>query len=293
VTHFLYRTYAKVNLSLEIVGKRPDGFHELVSLVHTINLADDLRVAPASELLTRIEGMYIDPETNLIWRAARLLMQQTGERRGAELTLVKRIPAAAGLGGGSSDAASTLIGLNRLWGKRLPLHALEALAAQLGSDVPFFVRGGAALMQGRGEDLTPLRPVVGQWLALLVPAHTIEDKTRRLYAALGADDFSSGEASRRAAQRLMRDQRLLDDDCVNGFERASKEVFTGLSEAWSEAERRSGRRFHLSGAGPALFAFARSRADAMQTVGTLQDLGQTFSVRTVKHARASISIVDE
>ncbi len=149
----LYRCYAKVNLTLEILRRRDDGFHELASLVHTISLADDLRIEQSDELLTRVEGLAIDPETNLVSRAAELLARTTGERRGAELSLVKRIPAAAGLGGGSSNAATTLVGLNTFWGSQLGLQDLEQLAAELGSDVPFFVRGGAALMRGRGDNL--------------------------------------------------------------------------------------------------------------------------------------------
>src|SRR5436853_5434335 len=111
MAHLLYRCYAKVNLILEVLGRREDGNHDLASLVHTISLADDLRIDSAGELLSRVEGLDIDPDTNLVNRAARLLAGTTGVRSGAELTLVKRIPAAAGLGGGSSDAATTLVGL--------------------------------------------------------------------------------------------------------------------------------------------------------------------------------------
>src|SRR4051794_4958829 len=124
----LYRCYAKINLTLEILGKGPDGFHDLVSLVHTIDLADDLRVEASDHLLTRVEGLDIEPETNLVSRAAALLSTTLHERRGAELSLLKRIPAAAGLGGGSSDAAATLVGLNALWSSRLGLPALSQMA---------------------------------------------------------------------------------------------------------------------------------------------------------------------
>src|SRR5438067_7385639 len=115
MAHLLYRTYAKINLTLEVLGRRDDGYHELASLVHTISLADDLRISAADALVTRVEGLVLDPATNLVWRAAQLLWSVADGRRGADLTLVKRIPAAAGLGGGSSDAATTLVGLNRLW----------------------------------------------------------------------------------------------------------------------------------------------------------------------------------
>ena len=285
----LYRSYAKVNLTLEVLRKRDDGFHELASLVHTIGLADDLRIEPADELLTRVEGLDIDAETNLVARAAELLMTRTNERRGAEMSVVKRIPAASGLGGGSSDAATTLVGLNGLWGTRLGFSSLIELAAELGSDIPFFVRGGAALMRGRGDELEPLPELKAQWLVLLIPRHDIIDKTRRLYAALQPSDFSSGEATVKAAERVQSGQALADDELVNGFERAARTVFTGLSDVWAEAEHVCHRRFLLSGAGPALFALASDRADARRQVARLAHIdAERHAVRTVKHARASL-----
>jgi 4-diphosphocytidyl-2-C-methyl-D-erythritol kinase len=285
----LYRCYAKVNLTLEILGKRADGFHELASLVHTINLADDLRVEPADALLTRVEGMAIDPETNLVARAAEQLSLRLKDRQGAELSLLKRIPAAAGLGGGSSDAATTLAALNVLWGTRLSLRQLMPLAAGLGSDVPFFMRGGAALMRGRGEELAPLPPRIGQWLVLLVPTHDVQDKTRRLYASLQPDDFTSGELTSRAAQRLKRREALEPSELVNAFERAARGVFPGLSETWEQAERLCQRKFFLSGAGPALFAVAAGRADARGQAAALARVGgAAYAVRTVNRARTSI-----
>jgi 4-diphosphocytidyl-2-C-methyl-D-erythritol kinase len=283
----LYRSYAKVNLTLEILGRREDGFHELASLVHTIGLADDLRIDASDELLTRVEGLDIDAETNLVARAAELLAARTRERRGAELSLVKRIPAAAGLGGGSSDAATTLIGLNSFWGTELNLAELEQLAAELGSDIPFFIRGGAAVMRGRGEELESLAPLDGQWLILVVPPHDVIDKTRRLYSLLEPSDFTSGQVTARVAEQLRRGEALTDLQLANGFERAARMIFPGLSEVWTEVERLCTRRFHLSGAGPALFAFASDRSDARTQVARVQRLVPAYAARTVKHARVA------
>ena len=282
----LYRCYAKVNLTLEILGRRPDGYHDLVSLVHTIGLADDLRIDSADELLTRVEGLDIDPDTNLVSRAAELLAGATGTRYGAELSLVKRIPSAAGLGGGSSDAATTLVGLNTLWNTRLGPRRLLELAAELGSDVPYFVRGGAAIMRGRGELLERLPPINGQWFTILVPEHDILDKTRRLYAALEPADFTSGETTNGALTRWREGLPLAEDLLVNSFSGAARAVFSGLEDLWAQAEKRCERRFFLSGAGPALFALARDRADARRQASELGP--NAFAARTVAHARASV-----
>jgi 4-diphosphocytidyl-2-C-methyl-D-erythritol kinase len=291
VPHLVYRCYAKINLTLEVLRRRADGYHELASLVHTIGLADDLHIDSANELLTRAEGLDIEPDANLVALAAQLLASATRVRAGAELTLNKRIPTAAGLGGGSSDAATTLVGLNTLWGTGVHLAELTRLAAELGSDVPFFVRGGAALMRGRGEDLDVLPAMPGQWFVIVVPAHDVVDKTKRLYAALEPTDFSAGDVTALAAQRLRQHLPLIEDHLTNAFSRPARVVFAGLAPLWTEVEAICRRRFFLSGAGPALFALAADRADARRQEARLARLGlATYAVRTVKHARASIRL---
>jgi 4-diphosphocytidyl-2-C-methyl-D-erythritol kinase len=289
--HLLYRCYAKVNLTLEVLGKRSDGYHDLASLVHTISLADDLRMDSATRLLTRVEGMDIEPSANLVAQAAQLLTASisSSSHLGAEVTLVKRIPAAAGLGGGSSDAATTLVGLNRLWDCRLGIAELTNLAAELGSDVPFFVRGGAALMRGRGEVLEALPSLVGQWLIVVVPSHDVLDKTRVLYQALRPSDYSAGDATARAVAGVRKRLPLAAADLTNAFTRAAREIFPGLSTSWAECERVCGRGFYLSGAGPALFSLASDRTDARRQVATLARIGlPAYPARTIKHARAAL-----
>jgi 4-diphosphocytidyl-2-C-methyl-D-erythritol kinase len=284
-----YRCYAKVNLCLEVLGRRADGFHDLATVVHTISLADDLRIVAADDVVTRVEGITAI-ENNLVTRAAYLLASTTGVRAGAELSLVKNIPVAAGLGGGSSDAAATLVGLNRLWRTGLGTAALSGLAAQLGSDVPLFVHGGAALLRGRGEDVRPLPPLTDQWLVLAVPTFTLANKTASLYAALSPGDFSDGSLSLAAAAQLRAGARLADIQLTNAFTRAAKEMFPRLSEIWADLEERAQRPFHLSGAGPALFGLAASRHEARELARRLAMPNvQTFATRTVATARASIS----
>lgn len=290
VTHLEYRCYAKINLTLEVLRKREDGFHDLASLAHTISLADELHLDSASTLLSEVDGLDLSVETNLVTRAARLFFSATQTPEGARLRLKKRIPAAAGLGGGSSDAASALVGLNALLSTGLEISELARLGAMLGSDVPFFVAGGAAVMQGRGEQLQALPPLRGQWLLLVVPSHAIADKTARLYAALEPTDFSSGSATARVADQLTQGLPLGEEHFVNAFSRAARRVFPDLSALWATAERLCERRFFLSGAGPALFALAHDRLDARrQQAGLGRDGISAFIVQTVQHARATIA----
>lgn len=150
---------AKLNLFLHIVGKRADGYHLLQSVFVLIDWADTLHVEVRGDgRLARHDVLGGDlPADDLCLRAARLLQAETGCTLGADIHLEKRLPAGAGMGGGSSDAATTLLALNRLWGLRLPLERLLALGLKLGADVPFFLGGGPAFVEGIGEILHPLR----------------------------------------------------------------------------------------------------------------------------------------
>lgn len=284
----VYRCYAKVNLTLEVLGRRADGYHELASLVQTVSLADTLRVAPAEAISCTVGGLSLLEEENLVLRAASLLQAHTGAPAGAALTLGKRVPAAAGLGGGSSDAAAALVALNRLWGTRLPMRRLADLAVRLGSDVPFFLRGGTALMRGRGEQLDWLPPMPPRWLVVLAPPHALPRKTAALFGALAPTDLGDGARTLALAERLQRRVPLRELDLVNGFARVARGAFPRLAEAWETAERLAGRPFHLSGAGPALFALADNAEDARQVARRVRTLGFPARVaRTVRRGHAA------
>lgn len=152
--------YAKVNLTLDVLCKRPDGYHDLESVMQTVSLQDDISITVGTGKLWALtcdqEGIPCD-ERNLAWRAARVFFDETGlESEGLEIRIVKRIPSQAGLGGGSSDAAAVLRGLNRYYGDPLTSSALAELGAKVGSDVPFCVVGGTVMCKGRGERMRPL-----------------------------------------------------------------------------------------------------------------------------------------
>jgi 4-diphosphocytidyl-2-C-methyl-D-erythritol kinase len=171
---------AKLNLFLHVVGRRPDGYHLLQSVFVLIDWADTLHFERRDDRrLHRHDLGPALPADDLSLKAARALQQASGTRYGADIHLDKQVPWAAGLGGGSSDAASTLLALNRLWGLHWPRAELQKLAAPLGADVPFFVGGQNAFVQGVGDDLTPI-DVPPQWLAVLKPAAGLE--TAKIFA---------------------------------------------------------------------------------------------------------------
>ena len=168
------RSPCKVNLLLNILGKRQDGFHELETVLQPIPVFDTLRCAPAGqglELSCNHPSLPVGPE-NLVYRAAELFLREAKIESGVRIHLEKRIPLAAGLGGGSGNAATTLLALNQVFDRPLDFTQLTSLAAQLGSDVPFFLQSKPALGVGRGEQVTPLESfpaLQGMWIFLIHP----------------------------------------------------------------------------------------------------------------------------
>ncbi|EKE70614.1 4-(cytidine 5'-diphospho)-2-C-methyl-D-erythritol kinase [Gallaecimonas xiamenensis] len=163
---------AKLNLFLFITGRRPNGYHDLQTLFQFVDFGDELHFSPRSDgqiqLLTDFAG--VPPEDNLIVKAARLLQQKTGCSQGADIRIDKRLPMGGGLGGGSSNAATTLVGLNRLWGTEVDLDTLARWGLTLGADVPIFVRGKAAYAEGVGEIFTDADPAQPWYLVVVPPA---------------------------------------------------------------------------------------------------------------------------
>nr|WP_315168091.1 4-(cytidine 5'-diphospho)-2-C-methyl-D-erythritol kinase [uncultured Limnohabitans sp.] len=172
---------AKLNLFLHITGRRPDGYHLLQSVFMLIDWCDTLHFEKRSDGQISREDLTVKlPADDLITRAARLLQQHTGSTAGAHIAIEKRIPAQAGMGGGSSDAATCLLALNQLWDLRLDLPTLEKLGLQLGADVPFFLRGRNAWVEGVGEQITPIElPPAQFWV--IKPAAGIE--TSQIFAS--------------------------------------------------------------------------------------------------------------
>lgn len=164
--------YAKVNLALNVLQRREDGYHEVETVLHTIGLHDVITLRETGEgiQVSAADGEDIPTgPDSLVHRAAALLREAYRVDRPVEIEVRKRIPVAAGLGGGSADAAVTLIGLAQMWKLRLDRHALHTLAGRLGSDVPFFLGGGAAVAMGRGERVQPLPPLPSTWVVLARP----------------------------------------------------------------------------------------------------------------------------
>ncbi len=261
---------AKVNLTLEIVGKRADSYHAIETLMVAIDLFDTLefRDEPSGELRLTCEPATLPngPE-NLVWKAAEAFRRRTGTTNGATIRLTKRIPHEAGLGGGSSDAATTLLALNRLWRQNLPLAELATIAADVGSDVAFFLHAPAAICTGRGEIVTPV--AMGRTLDIVVVKPNVGLSTREVYrrVTVPLHPLCSTDAC----------QALTDGDVA----KLASELHNRLQEpafAAAPLVERTYRRLaalgplgcQLSGSGSALFALCKDRTDAIRIADAMR-----------------------
>ena len=254
---------AKLNLTLEVLGRRDDGYHEIRSVIQAIDLSDRLtfEAAGATEISCTMPGW--NAEESLVTRAVDLVSDETGSDLGVAIEIEKRIPLISGLGGDSSDAAAVLLALNRLWQLALPLEKLHELTARLGSDVPFFLGSGTALMEGRGEQLTALPSPETTWAVIVVPrVAAVSGKTARAYGRLEAGDFTVGEHTERLTTILASGSSLDGELLYNAFER------TVFAEAGPAVECRNmmqadgADNVHLAGSGPGLFTLLSDKAAA-------------------------------
>ncbi len=272
---------AKLNLTLEVLGKRRDGYHEIRSVLQTINLCDDITFRSSQVVTVKSDIPEWAPEKSLVMKAADLLRKTTGCLKGAALEISKRIPLVAGLGGDSSDAAAVLRGLNELWGLGLAHDELLQLAAELSSDVAFFLHGGTALVKGRGEKVTPLPPFPHRWVVLVVPGvPRLPGKTGQMYARLKASHFTDGQATERLADELRKGKE--PSVLFNTFEKVAFSRFSELRVYRDHIRKLGAETLHLAGSGPSLFTLLadRTRAEDLYTRCKNQSM-ETYLVETL------------
>jgi 4-diphosphocytidyl-2-C-methyl-D-erythritol kinase len=266
---------AKVNLTLEVLGRRADGFHEIASVVQIVSLADMLSFEPDDTVKLSCNIQELCTPDNLVVRAVEVLRAATGCKKGARIELTKVIPVAAGLGSGATDAAATLIGLNTLWQLGLPLGKLAELGGDLGSDVPFFLCGGTAVARGRGEVVTPLRSAPRLWMVLLTPAvGPVPGKTGQMYARVKESHFTGGEHTNRLIGQLGEGRSVGRSLLYNVFDEVAFDFFQGLPECRERFARAGARYVHVAGAGPTLFSPVENEAQGRAIVRKLEADGQ-------------------
>ncbi len=273
---------AKVNLFLRVTGKRADGYHLLDSLMVPVSLSDELDI----EVRSSGSGIVVvcdDPtvpggKTNLAYRAAALLLQETGIKAEVIIHLHKMIPAGSGLGGGSSDAAAVLKGLNDLLALGLRQEELLALGARLGADVPFFISCRPARMGGVGEIVTPIEGLPALWLVVIVPTFAIS--TAWAYARF--DDLPSIESPLPVIEPFLRGHWPLHDLLVNDLERAVLPHYSAIAHLKEELRHLGAGGAAMSGSGSAVFGMFRTEEEAQRAAKALMGQRGVFVVKTLE-----------
>jgi 4-diphosphocytidyl-2-C-methyl-D-erythritol kinase len=259
----LLNAAAKVNLVLEVLGKRDDGYHELVTVMQTVDLSDRITLEDADILELRSNAPDVPADgRNLALKAATALRDAAGVTGGARITLDKRIPVAAGLGGGSADAAAVLLGLNRLWQLRWPVARLDEVATGLGMDVPFFLRGGTALATGRGERIERLR---GRSLGLVLVNPRFAVSTAEMYARVTPAMYTDGRHAKTLCGGLGgRSPARLAASLYNGLQEAAVAAHPPIGRMRAALLAAGALGALMSGSGPTVFGVARSFEHARQ-----------------------------
>jgi 4-diphosphocytidyl-2-C-methyl-D-erythritol kinase len=264
------RAPAKVNLFLEIIAKRSDGYHEIATLMVAVSLRDTLSFKEAPPAETRLEcdepGLSTGPE-NLVNRAVELLRRRSRRRDGVRVRLRKRIPIAAGLGGGSSDAAATLRGLNELWKLGLSQRELMTLGAELGSDVPFFLGGPVSWCTGRGEQVTPMPAPASFWIVLVCPRFGLS--TAEVYSRAKVPECpETGEEIRQALGEARIEK--VGERMHNRLQAIAEAINPAVLDLRERLQRLRPAGQLVSGSGPTVFALCRDRPEALRIARELR-----------------------
>jgi 4-diphosphocytidyl-2-C-methyl-D-erythritol kinase len=259
------RAYAKLNLSLKIVGKRPDGYHDIDSLMQSVSLHDEIDIT-ASDSGIKVKCSIPGIEDNSAYKAAQLLLDEAKIKSGVLIQIKKNIPLSAGLGGGSADAAATLIGVNKLFNLNLHRDKLLDIGQKIGSDVPFCLVGGTARCTGRGERVEKVNPQTGSAFMLVIPA--IKVPTKAVYERL--DDVGAGTSN-------------------NALEKAAVSLFPEIGRIREKLNRATGQEWKMSGSGPALYLVLGDLSEAEKYLGSLSGLNAVHHV--VKRMDAGADII--
>lgn len=252
---------AKINLTLEIINKRHDDFHNIISLVTDISLKDEI-VFTNSKSVTFDSNFELDQKSNSILNTISLIQNKFKLDNGVDVKLTKNIPLASGLGGGSSNAATTLIALNDMWQLNLNKSEMILIGSEIGSDVPYFLEKGLCVINNRGENLRKIKESPLMWFVLLFSEHKHKSKTKFMYESLTSNHFTNGGLTRKLEARIRNNSDLPNELMFNGFNDIADNIFNGLSAKRSLFNTLVGEEVVLCGAGPTLFYRAPNKETA-------------------------------
>jgi 4-diphosphocytidyl-2-C-methyl-D-erythritol kinase len=281
ILKLLVKAPAKINLSLDVLYKRPDGFHEVEMIMTTIDLADrvELTLLEQDKIHILSHNRYVpDDQRNLAFQAAQLLKDRYQVKKGVQITIEKTIPVAAGLAGGSSDAAATLRGLNKLWGLGLTLDELAMIGSEIGSDVSFCVYGGTALAKGRGEMITDLPAPPTCWVILAKPF--IGVSTAEVYRRLDLNGMKHPKIDEMVKAIENNDYQSVCENVGNVLEDVTLKLHPEVAQIKEQMKRFGADAVLMSGSGPTVFGIVQHDSRMHRIYNGLRGFcDQVFAVR--------------
>jgi 4-diphosphocytidyl-2-C-methyl-D-erythritol kinase len=268
------QAYAKINIGLYILGKRSDGYHDLETIFHEIDLFDEIDLEPHKTLEMNADSILVPiDESNLCLKAANILRKERKIKEGVMIQLRKNIPIGAGLGGGSSDAAAVLRGLNGLWKLKLSNHQLRTIAGRIGSDVPFFIEGGNAYASGRGEILEHFSLDIPFWIAVVTPL--IHISTTWAYSHLKLQRDGKGSELRTKIAKHISNPKKITSLVQNDFEQSTISVYPEIGRLKEKLKEKGAVFSLMSGSGSSVFGFFESEKKALDALGSFPKNYQT------------------
>ena len=268
---FTLPSFAKINWLLRVLGKRSDGYHELCTVFQTVSLYDDLAFAESEEIVLTCDNPLIPcDQSNLIVKAANILRERFDLKKGARIHLTKRIPAPGGLGGGSSNAATALIGLARLWKIKVSENQLVEIGNNIGADVPFFFGGGTALGTGRGTEIMPLNDLTEKFLLIVTPP--VDVPTGEAFRRLDAPRLTNERAKSilKICQTAVENLDLRQTDLKNDFEASVFAAAPEIERVKNKLLACGARKALLSGSGASVFAVFDNEETRQATIKATQ-----------------------
>ncbi|WP_419742240.1 4-(cytidine 5'-diphospho)-2-C-methyl-D-erythritol kinase [Paraclostridium dentum] len=285
------KSRAKVNLSIDVLGKREDGYHLVEMIMQTIDLYDKLKITEIEENSILIKSNSLDiplNEDNIMYKAVNLLKNQFNIEKGIEISIEKNIPVAAGMAGGSSNAAAVLVGLNKLWNLGLSENELKDIGLKLGADVPFCITGGSALAEGIGEKLTNIKGLPED-LNILVCKPNIFVSTKEVYQSLNMDKVKRRPQNKELIDALQKeDVKFISENMVNVLEEVTSLKYSEIGQIEDIMIKNKALGSMMSGSGPTVFGLFDNKDCAIKAKEDLQ--GKYNQVYLVKSSNKGVEI---
>lgn len=282
---WIERAPAKINLTLDVLYRRADDYHELEMIMSSVDLADYLTFTPLEEdkieVFTNKAFLPVD-QRNHVYQIIKLVKERYNIREGMLVEIEKKIPVAAGLGGGSTDAAAALRALNRIWKLNMSVQEMIALGMQVGTDVPYSIVGGTAFVSGRGEIVTPIKPMPSCWVVLAKPRISVSTKT--VFRALEVERLDYIPKSRIVADAIeIGDYKGMVDNLSNALEAVTFERHPRLRQLSERMERYGMDGVTMSGSGPTIIGFSQNYSRAKRVYNSLRGFcEEVYITRTLK-----------